>query len=129
MRKMLPLVFMLFTGLILLGCGNREVELGTADNEKESALFVAIGSGDVNKVINELEANPSLLNQPEGRLMQTPLHKAVRSRQPEIVRILIEAGADFNARDAFARSPLAAALDDDAGEEIIQILEDVGAED
>lgn len=103
--------------------------MGSGPEEAKSALFVAIEAGDVEAVHAELSSNPSLLNQPEGGFAQTPLHKAVRSNQFEIVRYLVENGAEVNLFDNLSRTPLAAAIDTEAAPEIIQILEDFGAVD
>jgi ankyrin repeat protein len=60
----------------------------------------------------------------------TPLHFAAQSLHPEAVRILVDAGADIEARNRFGATPLLVALgkatDDDHG--VIGILLDAGAD-
>ncbi|HEV2420365.1 MAG TPA: ankyrin repeat domain-containing protein [Candidatus Acidoferrales bacterium] len=87
-------------------------------------LIVAIRSGDVASLRRLLYANPSLASAPPGGAMgsRTPLHIVADwpgyfPNGPEVVRILIEAGADPNARSPgkqFAEAPLhwAASSDD-----------------
>ena len=103
--------------------------MGTAPQEQESVLFTAIAAGDLATVQAEISRDGSLLNQTEGGFVQTPLHKAVRSKQLEIVQYLIDSGAEVNTLDVLGRTPLAAAMDEEAGDEIIKLLQDSGAED
>ena len=116
-------------GTAITGCGSATVRMGSGPEEAKSALFVAIEAGNIETVHAELSRDASLLNQPEGGFAQTPLHKAVRSNQLEIVRYLVENGADVNLFDNLSRTPLAAAIDAEARPEIIQILEYYGAVD
>lgn len=122
-------LFTFLLGTAITGCGSATVQMGSGPEEAKSALFVAIEGGDIEAVHAELSRDPSLLNQPEGGFGQTPLHKAVRSNQFEIVRYLVENGAEVNLFDNLSRTPLAAAIDTEAAPEIVQILEDFGAVD
>ena len=114
---------------LLAGCGSASVPIGTATEEQLSPLFAAIDRGDLETVKAELARDGNLLNQPEGAFLQTPLHKAARAKQLEIVRFLLESGADVNLFDNLSRTPLAAAMDEEAGPELIQLLEEYGAVD
>lgn len=116
-------------GLVMAGCGESAVSLGAAPDEVESVLFQAIGSGDLETVKAEIARDASLLNQPEGGFVQTPLHKSIRANQLEIARYLIESGAEVNVFDNLNRTPLATAMDVEAGPEFIQLLEENGAVD
>ena len=116
-------------GMVVAGCGSNTVNMGSAPEEDESLLFTAIGAGDLETVKAEISRDGSLLNQSEGGFVQTPLHKAVRTKQLEIARFLIESGAEVNMFDNLMRTPLAAAVDVEAGAEIIQLLEEHGAVD
>lgn len=87
-------------------------------------LIVAVRSGDVASLRRLLNANPGLASVPPGGALgsRTPLHIVTDwpgyfPNGPEVVRILIEAGADPNARSPgkqFAETPLhwAASSDD-----------------
>lgn len=119
----------LVLGLVMAGCGESAVDLGAAPEEVESVLFKAIGAGDLETVKAEISRDALLLNQPEGGFVQTPLHKAIRAKQLEIARYLIESGAEVNVFDNLNRTPLAAAMDVEAGAEFIQLLEENGAVD
>jgi ankyrin repeat protein len=88
------------------------------------SLAVAIRSGDLATVRRLLDENPSAASSPLGgdQGMRTPLHvvsdwPGYFPNGPEVVRILIAAGADPNARNpgkGFAETPLhwAASSDD-----------------
>lgn len=123
------LMCLFLVGMAIVGCGSNTVSMGSAPEEAESVLFTAIRDGDLETVKAEISRDSSLLNQTEGGLVQTPLHKAVRAKQLEIVRFLIESGAEVNMFDNLTRTPLAAAMDVEAGAEIVQLLEDHGAVD
>ncbi len=75
-------------------------------------LEEAIRKGDAETVRNYLAwgGDPNTRSIARGST-DTPLHGAARHRQAEIARMLIAAGADVNATDAFERPPLHAALD------------------
>ncbi|MCC6698912.1 MAG: ankyrin repeat domain-containing protein [Candidatus Hydrogenedentes bacterium] len=127
--SLLSLLGVFALGIVLAGCGSDKVKMGTAPQEQESVLFTAIAAGDLATVQAEISRDASLLNQTEGGFVQTPLHKAVRAKQLEIIRFLIESGAEINTMDALGRTPLSAAMDEEAGDEIIKLLQDNGAED
>lgn len=128
-KCLLSLLCVFALGIVLAGCGSDKVKMGTAPQEQESPLFNAIAAGDLATVQAEISRDPSLLNQTEGGFVQTPLHKAVRSKQLEIVRYLIDSGAELNTMDVLGRTPLSAAMDEEAGDEIVKLLQDNGAED
>jgi ankyrin repeat protein len=119
----------LVAGLALAGCGGGDTPGGVAADEEESPLFKAIESGNLDKVREELTANPALLNQPQGRLGWTPLHKAAASDQVEVARFLLENGAEPNPNDIFNQTPYEAAVDAGASQEMMDTLESFGAED
>lgn len=123
-------VWLLMMGAVFTGCGGgATVDMGSAAPEAESVLFKAIGSGDLNTVRAELARDGSLLYQTQGSFAQTPLHKAVRSKQLEVARFLIESGAEVNTIDVYWRTPLSTAIDVEAGPEMIKLLEANGAID
>jgi ankyrin repeat protein len=88
-----------------------------------------ITAGDVDEVRSAVTAAPRLLAvtvDRDGQGGWTPLHLAVADGQEEIVRVLVEAGADLTARTEFNRTPLHLALQ--LRPEIVPLLRDLGAQ-
>ena len=88
-----------------------------------------IAEGDVDGVRAAVEAAPRLIGSTDERAGQggwTPLHVAVAEGQAEIVRLLVEAGADLTARTEFNRTPLHVALQ--FRPELVSLLRELGAQ-
>jgi ankyrin repeat protein len=88
-----------------------------------------IAAGDVDAVRTAVRDTPGLLGatvERDGQSGWTPLHLAVAAAQPEIVRVLVEAGADLTARTEFNRTPLHVALQ--LQPELVPLLRELGAE-
>ncbi len=84
------------------------------DHNGRTALHYASHNGHVDcmrLLINDLKAdmNARITGDDEAN-RQTPLSCAVRSFNPEAVRILLEAGADAKTTDHMGRTPLHHAL-------------------
>lgn len=71
----------------------------------------AIARGDTADVKRHLARTPELLRPPAGGAKLTPLHQAILRRKPDIVVLLLDAGADLNATDAAQRTPLHMAVE------------------
>lgn len=72
-----------------------------------------IAAGDADAVRSAVSATPGLLTRTverDGQGGWTPLHVAVAEGQAEVVRVLVEAGADLTARTEHQRTPLHVAL-------------------
>lgn len=65
----------------------------------------AIRARDLNKVKTLLDQSPQLLHTPDEGTNQ-PIHWAVMSRQPEIIKELLQRGADINAQRGDGARPL-----------------------
>ena len=88
-----------------------------------------IAAGDVDAVRTAVASAGGLLGRTverDGQGGWTPLHLAVAEAQPEIVRVLVEAGADLTARTEFNRTPLHVALQ--LHPELVPLLRELGAE-
>lgn len=88
-----------------------------------------IADGDADAVRTAVEASPRLLSttvERDGQSGWTPLHLAVAAGQQEIVRVLVQAGADLTARTEFNRTPLHVALQ--LRPELVPLLRELGAE-
>jgi ankyrin repeat protein len=88
-----------------------------------------IAAGDTHGVRTAVESSPRLLGATVERAGQggwTPLHVAVAEGQPEVVRALVEAGADLTARTEFNRTPLHLALQ--LRPELVPLLRELGAQ-
>ena len=73
-----------------------------------------IAAGDIDAVRTAVETAPRLLTGAVERAGQggwTPLHLAVAECQADLVRLLVEAGADLRARTEHHRTPLHVALE------------------
>jgi len=88
-----------------------------------------IAAGDVEAVRTAVQSSPALLTRTverDGQGGWTPLHLAVADGQPDIVRVLVDAGADLTARTDFNRTPLHAALQ--LRPELVPLLRELGAQ-
>lgn len=75
-------------------------------------LLRTINAGDLAKVQTLLQDNPDLVNRKEDRRGFTPLHVAARAGRKDIAEYLLAHGADVNARDNSACTPLSWAMSD-----------------
>ena len=83
-------------------------------NLEQRSIFDAIESGDVgavNQIIDKDKKMVNVLNSPKQRL--TPLHFAVMKGNPDIILILLKAGAKVDARDWARRTPINYAKSDE----------------
>ena len=100
---------------------------------KQKELFSAIGRNDTNEVLRLLNDKVSP-NEPWIQISHpTPLIAAVKPGYIDIVRLLLDHGADPNKADSFGYSPLYYSLasplldDDDISKNIFQMLIEHGA--
>lgn len=87
-----------------------------------------IAEGEVDAVQTAVSDAPQLLGRTlehAGQSGWTPLHIAVAERQPEIVRVLVKAGADLAARTEHHRTPLHVALEH--APQLVPLLVELGA--
>ncbi len=87
-----------------------------------------IADGDVEAVRAAVQDSPRLLTatvERDGQRGWTPLHVAVAERQRELVRLLVEAGADLSARTEHGRDPLHTALE--SAPALVPLLRELGA--
>jgi len=92
-------------------------------------LWAAIALGRVEAVASMLAGDPSLTGARMSRSEhhRTALHHAAVANQPEIVRLLIERGADIQATDATGATPLTTAAHESADPRIVAALLAAGA--
>ena len=87
-----------------------------------------IADGDVEAVRAAVQDSPRLLTttvERDGQGGWTPLHLAVAEGRTEVVRLLVEAGADLSARTEHGRDPLHTALE--SAPELVPLLRELGA--
>ena len=99
--------------LMLLNYVFRLMPTGEAENTSEAIdtryeLLAAISKGDHARVSELLAMDIEVNFYEEGR---TPLHLAAEKGYPDIVRLLVESGADINALNDAGRKPIEIALD------------------
>jgi ankyrin repeat protein len=87
-----------------------------------------IAEGDVDSVRTAVQSSPALLERTverDGHTGWTPLHLAVADGRPDVVRVLVDAGADLTARTEFNRTPLHVALQQRP--DLVALLRELGA--
>src|SRR5579883_132731 len=70
-----------------------------------TTIHRAAGRGDVETVLRLLKKEPESIHI-RNELDNEPLHEACWAKHPRVVRLLIDHGADANARGDFGRTPL-----------------------
>lgn len=86
----------------------REIKPGSYNSsekeEPEEGLFVMCLDGDISAVRETLDRRPELINTPDAD-GNTLLHYAVSTDNLEMVKLLVEHGADVNAKDCTGQYP------------------------
>jgi ankyrin repeat protein len=92
-------------------------------------LWTAIALDRADAVRSMVSHDPTLLaaRMSRNQHRRTPLHHAAAKNRPEIVRLLIERGADPNAADATGATPLTTATQEHADAAIVAMLIEAGA--
>jgi ankyrin repeat protein len=91
-------------------------------------LWSAIALGRVDDVVAFIGADPAMLsaNMSRSEHRRTPLHHATARNQPEVVRRLLDLGADIDATDLTGATPLVTATQEGA-DAVIPVLLQAGA--
>ncbi len=103
-------------------------DIHAKDNAGSDALCVAALHGNV-EIVKALIAGGAKVDTKTTPAEFTPLHLAAWRQNPELARLLIEHGADVNARDAFGSTPLMwSAYNDYAEPATTEVLLKAGAD-
>jgi ankyrin repeat protein len=102
----------------------------TPTTTRMTALRLArlIADGDAEAVRAAVQDSPRLLTatvERDGQGGWTPLHLAVADGRADVVRLLVEAGADLRARTEHGRDPLHTALE--SAPDLVPLLRELGA--
>jgi ankyrin repeat protein len=106
-----------------------EVAAYLMDNGARLNLWSAIALNRADEVRRVIARERKLLSAHMSRNEhhRTPLHHAAAKNRPDMVRLLIDLGADLNARDAVGATPLTTASQEEADERLIAMLLEAGA--
>jgi ankyrin repeat protein len=98
-------------------------------NGARLTLWSGIALNRADEVRRLIAHEPKLLDARMSRNEhhRTPLHHAAAKNRPDVVRLLIELGADPNARDAVGATPLTTASQEGADERLMATLLGAGA--
>ena len=91
------LLFTTIAAVVLVGCG---------PSEADRALSDAAESGDIKAAEEAIAAGADIRTGDPNQYGDSPLHKAAKSGHTELVLLLIENGADVNAKDKWGVTPL-----------------------
>ena len=80
------------------------VSVDTSGMSPEEKAFHAAGHGDVNTLKEVLGADTMLVDA-KNETGASLLHVAMESKNPSVVKYLVEQGADIDAQDAQGRTP------------------------
>lgn len=105
-------------------------EIDEPDTTGRAALHNAVWSGHLEavKILIERGANIDVIRQTTVANLWTPLHFAAENDQSECAGLLIDAGANVNAKDQFGQTPLSLALDEMASPDVAKLLIERGAD-
>jgi len=123
---MLKMCVALMALTMVAGCGSGSVSEGDpavqlgADN-----IYVAASQGDLEAVRSFIEQDAWDSQRPDGEGV-TPLTAAVEGGNVEIVRLMVENGADVNQIDARLMTPLQVA-EKSGKSEMVELLKELGA--
>ena len=101
----IPFVLIVAAMPIFLGCGGEEKMPPTP----AEMLFAASRAGRLDEVKEILESKPLLVSSRDEK-SKTALHHAASAGHVEVVKLLLENGADPSARDSFNITPLEKAV-------------------
>lgn len=111
----LSLILAILTVLLLAGYSHAD---------KSRSFFMAVGKNDINQVRKMVEKEPSLISAASGSRM-TALHIAAASGYVQLAQVLIDSGADVNARTVNFTTPLSFAVVNNHTE-AVELLRDAG---
>ena len=111
---------------LVLGCGSSSPsENDPAMKVAADNIYVAARQGDLEAVRSFIERGAWSPQRPDGTGL-TPLTCAVEGENVEIIRLMVENGADVNQIDARLRTPLQVA-EKSGNSEVIEVLKQLGA--
>jgi uncharacterized protein len=111
---------------ILVNAGARVHEVNPNADPASVSLYAASENGDPELLKAVLAISTGKLNEPDPLSGLTPLMYAIRGNDVEVAKILIEAGADLNRRNAEGTPPIAKVLGNQETV-MLQLLLDKGA--
>jgi hypothetical protein len=119
MRKLTKNFMLVFLIWAISGCSASQTSL-------TKTFFQGDTSGESEMQIKDRDVNRLARCKPGDYFKTTPLICAIEQKKPEIVKTLLDRGADLEKRDEFGSTPLMAAAGGSI--EIIQLLLDKGAD-
>jgi len=106
--------------MLAAGLGSERGARREADAIKAAKFVLSLGGVDVNAALTEIAAIGPGKGKADGR---TPLHHAVYLGWTNMIRFLVENGADIHAKDRYGMTPMLMAMGDPEG----RLFRQVGA--
>lgn len=114
--------------VVMAGCGSGSGGGGSAEMQLdplEQDPVIAARTGNLPAIKNLVSRYPSLLNELDQQ-GQSLLHYAAEFRRVDVVRYLLEQGADPNIMNADGDTPISYAQESAGTDEVVEVLREYG---